>query len=193
VILIGIKGGIRGFPCQIVDDPILDKVLAKEDTFPNAEERRLFYVALTRAKKHVYIIDDPTFVNSPFITEILKGGYEVTPIGQPPKTISCPVCDTGEIILKSGKFGSFHQCSNYPYCDYTPKECPECKNGFLRKGKTTYRCSNDSCSFSRDICPSCGGYLVKRKGRNGGYFFECINYPECRYRQRLNPSTQYIR
>ena len=64
VILIGVKGGKMGFPCQIVDDPLLDLVLAKGDPFPNAEERRLFYVALTRAKKHIYIIDDNDFVNS---------------------------------------------------------------------------------------------------------------------------------
>jgi DNA helicase-4 len=193
VILIGVMGGTRGFPCQIVDDPVLDIVLAKADPFPNAEERRLFYVALTRAKKHVYLIDDPNFVNSSFISEILKGGYDVSSIGQPPKTVSCPICDTGEIILKEGKYGRFYQCSNFPYCDYTPRECPKCRNGFLRRGKMTYRCSNDSCSFSADTCPLCrDGYLVKRKSsRSGGYFFGCVNYPEFKYIQRTDSSRQY--
>jgi DNA helicase-4 len=194
VILIGMMGGTRGFPCQIVDDPVLDIVLAKADPFPNAEERRLFYVALTRAKKHVYLIDDPNFVNSSFISEILKGGYDVSSIGQPPRTVLCPICDTGEIIAKNGRYGHFFQCSNFPYCDYTPEECPKCGNGFLRRGKMTYRCSNDSCSFSADTCPLChAGYLVKRNARNGGYFFGCTNYPRCRYRQRPNPSMQYTR
>jgi len=195
VVLIGMVGGTKGFPCQIVDDPILDIVLAKGDPFPNAEERRLFYVALTRAKKHVYIIDDPDFVNSSsFVSEILKGDYEISSMGQPPKTISCPVCETGEIILKDGKYGRYYQCSNFPYCDYTPEECPDCRKGFLRKGKMTYKCSNDSCSFSASICPLCDdGYLVKRQSRNGGYFFGCINYPQCKYTQRIDSSTQYIR
>ena len=195
VLLIGVVGGIRGFPCQIVDDPILDIVLAKREPFPNAEERRLFYVALTRARKHVYLIDDPDCVNSPFTSEILKGGYEVISTGQPLKTALCPVCETGEIIAKTGKYGRFFQCSNYPYCDFTPEECPRCRNGYLRGGKMVVRCSNDSCSFSADICPLCGnGYLVKRTSRkSGGYFFGCSNYPNCRYIRRANFSMQYVR
>ena len=194
VVLIGMVGGIRGFPCQSADDPILDIVLAKGEPFPNAEERRLFYVALTRAKKHVYLIDDPSFVNSSFVSEIMKGGYEVSSTGQPLKTALCPICETGEIIAKNGKYGRFFQCSSYPYCDYTPKECPKCGNGFLRSGKFVYRCSSDGCSFSADTCPLCrDGYLVKRKGGRGGYFFGCINYPECKYIQRTDSSRQYIR
>jgi DNA helicase-4 len=195
VVLVGMVGGIRGFPCQIVDDPILDIVLAKREPFPNAEERRLFYVAVTRAKKHVYIIDDPSFVNSPFVSEILKGGYEISSTGQPLRTALCPICETGEIIAKDGKYGRFFQCSNYPYCDYTPEECPRCRNGYLRRGKMVIRCSNDSCSFSADICPLCSdGYLVKRKSsRSGGYFFGCINYPECKYIKRTDSSRQYVR
>ncbi len=179
-----------GFPCQIVDDPLLDIVLAREDKFPNAEERRLFYVALTRAKRHVYIIEDPAFVNSPFISEILKGGYDVSPIGQLPKTALCPICETGAIIAKNGKYGRFFQCNNYPYCDYTPKECPSCGNGFLHKGESVYRCSNHACSFSADNCPLCrDGYLVKRQGGRGGYFFGCSNYPECKYTQGIDSPT----
>jgi DNA helicase-4 len=195
VILIGVAGGTLGFPCQIVDDPILDIVLAKREPFPNAEERRLFYVALTRARKHVYLIDDPKFVNSPFISEILKGGYETISTGQPLKTALCPTCETGEIIAKDGKYGRFFQCSNYPYCDYTPEECPRCRNGYLRRGKMIVKCSNDSCSFSADICPLCSdGYLVKRtSSRSGGYFFGCVNYPECRYIRRIDSSRQYMR
>ncbi|NDB69781.1 MAG: type I DNA topoisomerase, partial [Methylocystaceae bacterium] len=31
----------------------------------------------------------------------------------------CPVCKTGEVSLKLGKFGSFLGCSHYPECKYT--------------------------------------------------------------------------
>ena len=181
-----------GFPCQIVDDKILDLVLAKEDLFPNAEERRLFYVALTRAKKHVYIIDDICSLNSPFVSEILRGEYEIKSQGQPSLSILCPICKTGETKLKDGKFGQFYQCSNYPYCDYTPATCPDCGKGFLRKKQTMFHCSSPDCTFSALVCPSCGGYL-KKKSKNGD-FFGCSNYTRgCRYTQPLGTSRPYRR
>lgn len=51
------------------DDPVLNFVLAKPETYPYAQKRRLMYVALTRAKK-VYLItsDRP----SEFVEEIVK-------------------------------------------------------------------------------------------------------------------------
>lgn len=192
-ILIGLKGGRMGFPCQIVDDKILDLVLAKGDPFPNAEERRLFYVALTRAKKHVYIINEPCFLNSSsFVSEILIGGYEINSEGQPPQSILCPICKTGEIILKDGQYSQFYQCNNYPYCDYTPETCPDCAKGFLTRRNTRYHCSNIECSFSAMVCPSCGGYL-KKKTKNGD-FLGCSNYTRgCRYTQPLGTSRPYRR
>ena len=54
----GLSGGTYGFPAEIADDPILDLVLPANERFEHAEERRLFYVALTRAKEHVYLIAD---------------------------------------------------------------------------------------------------------------------------------------
>lgn len=47
------------------------KSLPQEEKMPNAEERRLFYVALTRTKNYVYLLvnEDPT-KRSPFINEI---------------------------------------------------------------------------------------------------------------------------
>ena len=78
----------------------------------------------------------------------------------------------------------FFQCSNFSYCDYTIEEFPDCRKGFLRKGKITYQCSKKNCSFSATICTLCDdGYLVKIRRRNGGYFFGCINYSRCTYIQ----------
>jgi len=56
VIINDVIGGKYGFPSEIVDDPVLNMVLQEEDGYPNAEERRLFYVALTRAKRKTFII-----------------------------------------------------------------------------------------------------------------------------------------
>ena len=50
VVVLGICAGRYGFPTEITDDPLLDLVFAAPEEYPNAEERRLFYVALTRAK-----------------------------------------------------------------------------------------------------------------------------------------------
>ena len=32
---------------------------------------------------------------------------------------ACPTCGTGQLSLKTGKFGAFIGCSNYPECRYT--------------------------------------------------------------------------
>ena len=50
VIVADLQSDHFGFPSEIQDDPILKLVLAEEDNFEDSEERRLFYVALTRAK-----------------------------------------------------------------------------------------------------------------------------------------------
>ncbi len=70
-----------GFPCQIDDDPLLDLVLSREDNFPNSEERRLFYVAVTRAKKEAYLIANKSSV-SQFIVEALTKDYNVQVTGE---------------------------------------------------------------------------------------------------------------
>ena len=52
-------------------------MLAKGEDIQNAEERRLFYVAVTRAKKHVYILTTGEGRPSEFLTEIQQGNYEI--------------------------------------------------------------------------------------------------------------------
>ena len=54
VVVLNLSAGKYGFPCEIVDEPLLELVLADSEQHPNAEERRLFYVAMTRAKYGVY-------------------------------------------------------------------------------------------------------------------------------------------
>ena len=56
VILLNLIEGKFGFPCQIEDDPIMRLVKKSDDNMEFAEERRLFYVALTRTKNRVYLI-----------------------------------------------------------------------------------------------------------------------------------------
>ncbi len=69
VIVINLTENKLGFPNKIVDNPILKYVSCKEDIFPFAEERRLFYVAITRTKNITYLLT-PLKNESCFITEI---------------------------------------------------------------------------------------------------------------------------
>ena len=185
VILVGLTSGEYGFPCEIADDPVLNLVLADQDAFSNAEERRLFYVAVTRARKHVYLVVDKKTNVSSFVSEIKHGEYEVNYFGERTRVSYCPKCRTGEIVPKNGKYSVFYSCNNFPYCEYIAKKCPKCKNGFLEKKIMDYYCSDPNCHFHTDVCPSCDdGYLVRRRGRNGGYFYGCSNFPSCKHIKR---------
>ena len=56
VIVLNGAAGKFGFPSQIEDDPIMKLVTVNDDSMPFAEERRLFYVAMTRTKNRVHIL-----------------------------------------------------------------------------------------------------------------------------------------
>jgi len=60
---------LLGFPTKIKDDRILRLVTSNYDKYPYSEERRLFYVALTRTKNYVYLMV-PIKNESIFIKEI---------------------------------------------------------------------------------------------------------------------------
>jgi DNA helicase-4 len=58
VVILRAASGRMGFPSEIADDSLLDMVLPEPEHFEHAEERRLFYVALTRARKTVTVLAD---------------------------------------------------------------------------------------------------------------------------------------
>lgn len=70
VILLQCNKDTYGFPSLVNDDPVLDYVLTKSDQFPYGEERRLFYVAITRAKMKTFVLYDKRFP-SVFVDEFL--------------------------------------------------------------------------------------------------------------------------
>ena len=71
VILLQCNKDTYGFPSLINDDPILNYVLTQSDQFPYGEERRLFYVAITRAKIKTLVLYDKRFP-SVFVDEFLQ-------------------------------------------------------------------------------------------------------------------------
>ena len=58
VILLQCNRDTYGFPSMVSDDPSLNYVLTQSDRFPHGEERRLFYVAITRAKIKTFVMYD---------------------------------------------------------------------------------------------------------------------------------------
>ncbi|MDY4898378.1 MAG: type I DNA topoisomerase [Eubacteriales bacterium] len=68
----------------------------------------------------------------------------------------CERCG-GDMVLRTGKFGSFYACVNYPKCRFTKQKVKE-----------------------TDVpCPKCGAKIVIKHGRNKTVFYSCERYPEC--------------
>lgn len=158
-----------GFPCQIEDDPIMKHVIHEDKSAPFAEERRLFYVAITRTKNKVISLV-PETRPSQFILELVNE-----------HGVKCDLL-YGKEYNDSWKLGL---------------RCPQC--GFPLKfepfkpsiGLPLYICTNEPeiCDFmtnSRerlaDIrkCNKCSdGYLIVKKHRiDNVFFYGCTNYDE---------------
>lgn len=113
VIILNAIRGEHGFPSEIVDDPLLNIVLSKGEEYPFAEERRLMYVALTRARNKVYILTMKGR-ESQFVSELQKA---TQPAEEKETEIICKKCG-GKMIWRSSSYGQFMGCRNYPDCDY---------------------------------------------------------------------------
>ena len=107
VFLLNTKAYGMGFPSQIADAPILQLLLDNCDHYPFAEERRLFYVAITRAKKKVWLVALKGN-ESVFVKEI----DEVHGEDMRKEQYTCPLCG-GRLVRRSGPYGDFFGCSNY--------------------------------------------------------------------------------
>ena len=108
--------------------------------------------------------------------------------------ILCEKCGH-PMIRKSGRYGKFLACSNYPACSNIKSEgaevsatkCPKCgANMVVKSGKygKFLACPNYpecsatlpyDCELSKEKCPKCGTLMYVRKGRNGKY----LSCPKC--------------
>lgn len=112
----------RSFPNRRADDPVLALAMPDGDNFPMGEERRLFYVALTRARRSVTMFTARGQYSS-FLRELIdEGTLAITNTdGQAVLEQTCPACKQGVLMLRTGPYGEFHSCSNYPACGFKPK------------------------------------------------------------------------
>lgn len=186
VILINLKNWKAGFPNKMVDDPVLNFVKRNGDSFSYAEERRLFYVALTRTKNNVYLLS-PYFKSSVFVQE-LKTDANVELLNLEhnrletlkniengeryviPTKLKCPVCKTGVVLLESfwnkGKLNRVLKCSHNMAPPFN-------------------RCNWEGGYYGSELedlddieyCPSCDGILIKRYRHSDGHpFLGCTNF-----------------
>jgi len=182
VVVVGLAEGKYEFPCEIPPDPILEILLPEDEEFPHAEERRLFYVALTRARHRVYLVYNPMSASA-FIHEFLDdaASYPVTSdefdegdgvCAELPRA-KCPLCGSGYLVRCSQR-GRFFGCSHFPHCRHVDKPCPLCDGMMETQGRFRV-CVSTRCSGQVPVCPKCGGAMVERSSPYGR-FWGCSNY-----------------
>ncbi|WP_186083152.1 UvrD-helicase domain-containing protein [Burkholderia gladioli] len=113
----------RSFPNTRADDPVLGLAMPAGDNYLHGEERRLFYVALTRARRSVAMFTARGQCSF-FLRELEQDGeVSITDTdGQVIEEEECPSCKRGVLVLRTGPYGEFHSCSNFPACRYKPKK-----------------------------------------------------------------------
>ena len=167
VIILGATSGKFGFPSQIEDDPIM-RLLSNDSLDEKySEERRLFYVALTRTKNRVYILS-PIYKPSTYIQELINN-YEVYADSKislkeeiDNKKI-CPICGCPLIYFpkKLNNKINLWICSNEPeICDFMTNDI-----------ESKVEISN---------CKSCDGYMIVKRSKKseGVKVYGCTNYLE---------------
>lgn len=164
VILLNMQNALLGFPNRISSDPVLSLVLANKEEYLYAEERRLFYVAITRTKNRTYLIA-PEIHYSQFLEELISNNF-VQKSENPANltlenTPKCLKCGKGNLVIRNNNITNeeFLGCSNYPHCDFTINDI-----NILQK---------------QIICNKCGGYIIEKQNLKEN-FYACSNYPFCK-------------
>lgn len=167
VIVINGRNETYGFPSKIEDDPVLAFVIKGDRSIDYAEERRLFYVAMTRTKNRVFFIA-PEQNPSEFLLEIkhdyknvvLNGSWNEDPKDIPSYKKTCPICGYPMQFRYKNAYGlRLHICTN------EPEVC-----GFMTNEYKAGKMSIIKCDQCRD------GYLIVRPAKNDDYFLGCTNY-----------------
>ena len=185
VVVVDLTDDRWGFPSQIDDDPLLELVLPppRGKVFAFAEERRLFYVALTRARHGAYLITHRRFPSA-FVLELLEQSHSLRQIGVLAAAPSCPRCTNGRLVRSESH--KTLRCTNHPHCTHLAPRCNNCPDGYVVvKDPFVAECTNSGCEKPPDICPSCGlGVMVPRRSDRTGPFEGCTEYfskLECGY------------
>lgn len=167
VIVVNGRNETYGFPSKIEDDPVLSLVIKGDRSIDYAEERRLFYVAMTRTKNRVYFIA-PEQNPSEFLLEIKRDYKNVILKGNWNEEVQkdiwgkkyCPLCGYPLQLRYKKSFGlRLYICTN------EPEIC-----GFMTNDIAAGKLSILKCEQCRD------GYLIAKQGQGKSYFLGCTNY-----------------
>ena len=183
VLIINVTADFLGFPSNIIDDPVLELVKTVDvNEYLHAEERRLMYVAMTRARYQTHILCD-LVKPSVFALELADKKYKTKAIKNSDGLTPCPQCRKGFVINKTKNKNKrdFFQCSRAEVCDYVDAIC-DC-------GYQLDRYENDKevvckkCSKKHLCCNACNhGVLLKKESKENKFtpFLGCHNFPKCR-------------
>ena len=184
VIVRDLNDGSRGFPSKIEDDPLLELVLppASAGAYPFAEERRLFYVAMTRARSGAYLVTDPVRPST-FVTELLRDSDGLRLIGE--LAPECPRCRRGRLRTLQSPW--YLICCDSS-CDHRAPRCPSCDAGYALVGERVASCTNRDCRLPPSVCPRCGVGVLRVIDGRFGPFWGCTEYgakQSCPYKRNL--------
>lgn len=168
VIVINGKNETYGFPTKVEDDPVLSFVIKGDRSIDYAEERRLFYVAMTRTKNRVFFVA-PEANPSEFLLELKQSYKNVKLLGdwneEEPVSIArkpCPLCGYPMQFKYKRSYGlRLYICTN------EPEIC-----GFMTNNYQAGKLSIQKCDKCRD------GYLIVKQGRDKDFFLGCTNYKQ---------------
>ena len=166
VIIVNGKNETYGFPSKIEDDPVLGFVIKGDSSIDYAEERRLFYVAMTRTKNRVFFVA-PEQNPSEFLLElkqdyksvVLHGHWNEDVVQNFAKKV-CPICGYPMQLKYKKAYGlRLYICTN------EPEIC-----GFMTNDYRAGKLAIQKCDKCRD------GYLIVKAGKYDGFFLGCTNY-----------------
>ena len=183
VMLINVVEGVMGFPSRIMDDPVLELAMPEPDPFPLAEERRLFYVAITRARRQVRIFTT-TSAPSRFVLELVRAEALEIKLDGGGTLRQCPKCTSGFLKRQESRNGPFEYCG-VPACGFKRNvDGPVAAQIQDRvRIKTPMR--------KGDICPTCDkGSMTVRTGPAQSSFLACSAFPSCKTTCALMPDMQ---
>lgn len=164
VILLRADSGGGGFPSEIVDDPLLTLVSPEVEPFENAEERRVMYVAMTRARHRLTILASEARPSA-FVRELMADAtYGVSaPPEATARTHVCGECG-GRLLHMAGQDGrAWYRCEHGDLCGNRLPSCATCGDGLPRHapGRSDLTCP--TCATPATPCPKCtDGWLAGR-------------------------------